>query len=303
MSPGSNTESYPAFAHIGLRKTNLPRPGIEPGPIRHRLPDIRHWGKPRKTPNQLTHSTLSRLPQMISTCYRICFSNIIYSCPDHFFRHVWVASMPSERALKRVCCENVVHFDTIEYRMITSSPASYHKPARTLIYEELILHVHPNVYHIRAKELRLVHNEPGTEMRTRTEILLKTMHLSFIVNQPLPVQPGSAESDPSEDDANCIKVNDIRASEKINTFAFAHISQFRFLTADWMIKASQPNNNRRADIIIIDRQKDKAVILDPTIHFEMHEQQPQEVQRSARVLSSVFYVVSRFPPPDSARPL
>ncbi|KAJ4449185.1 hypothetical protein ANN_00582 [Periplaneta americana] len=40
MSPGSSTESYPAFAHIGLRETpgknpqpgNLPRPGIEPGP-------------------------------------------------------------------------------------------------------------------------------------------------------------------------------------------------------------------------------------------------------------------------------
>ncbi|KAJ4438671.1 hypothetical protein ANN_14618 [Periplaneta americana] len=32
----------------------------------------------------------------------------------------------------------------------------------------------------------------------------------------------------------------------------------------------------RADIIIIDRQKDKGVILDPTIRFEIHEQQPQE---------------------------
>ncbi|KAJ4429756.1 hypothetical protein ANN_21960 [Periplaneta americana] len=39
MSPGSSTESYPAFARIGLRKTpekpqpgNLPRPGFEPGP-------------------------------------------------------------------------------------------------------------------------------------------------------------------------------------------------------------------------------------------------------------------------------
>ncbi|KAJ4430800.1 hypothetical protein ANN_19391 [Periplaneta americana] len=35
-------------------------------------------------------------------------------------------------------------------------------------------------------------------------------------------------------------------------------------------------STRRADIIIIDRQKDKGVILDPTIRFEMHEQQPQE---------------------------
>ncbi|KAJ4445324.1 hypothetical protein ANN_07129 [Periplaneta americana] len=40
MSPGSSTESYPAFAHIGLRGKprkkpqpgNLPQPGIEPGP-------------------------------------------------------------------------------------------------------------------------------------------------------------------------------------------------------------------------------------------------------------------------------
>ncbi|KAJ4430110.1 hypothetical protein ANN_22320 [Periplaneta americana] len=34
MSPGSSTESYPAFARIGLRENprNLSRPGIEPGP-------------------------------------------------------------------------------------------------------------------------------------------------------------------------------------------------------------------------------------------------------------------------------
>ncbi|KAJ4433305.1 hypothetical protein ANN_15564 [Periplaneta americana] len=35
MSPGSSIESYPAFAHIGLRENhgkNLNRPGIEPGP-------------------------------------------------------------------------------------------------------------------------------------------------------------------------------------------------------------------------------------------------------------------------------
>ncbi|KAJ4439566.1 hypothetical protein ANN_07693 [Periplaneta americana] len=37
-----------------------------------------------------------------------------------------------------------------------------------------------------------------------------------------------------------------------------------------------PEKIKRADIIIIDRQKDKGVILDPTIRFEMHEQQPQE---------------------------
>ncbi|KAJ4433431.1 hypothetical protein ANN_15694 [Periplaneta americana] len=39
MNPASNTESYPAFAHIGLRENpekpqlgNLPQLGIEPGP-------------------------------------------------------------------------------------------------------------------------------------------------------------------------------------------------------------------------------------------------------------------------------
>ncbi|KAJ4434526.1 hypothetical protein ANN_23088 [Periplaneta americana] len=36
---------------------------------------------------------------------------------------------------------------------------------------------------------------------------------------------------------------------------------------------SSDGSTRRADIIIIDRQKDKSVILDPTISFEMHEQQ------------------------------
>ncbi|KAJ4450917.1 hypothetical protein ANN_02351 [Periplaneta americana] len=42
--------------------------------------------------------------------------------------------------------------------------------------------------------------------------------------------------------------------------------------------------SQRADIIIIDRQKDKGVILDPTIRFEMHEQQPQEVCREKQVI-------------------
>ncbi|KAJ4439171.1 hypothetical protein ANN_15128 [Periplaneta americana] len=41
---------------------------------------------------------------------------------------------------------------------------------------------------------------------------------------------------------------------------------------------------RRADIIIIDGQKDKGVILDPTVRFEMHEQQPQEVCREKQVI-------------------
>ncbi|KAJ4431874.1 hypothetical protein ANN_20480 [Periplaneta americana] len=43
---------------------------------------------------------------------------------------------------------------------------------------------------------------------------------------------------------------------------------------------SSDGSTRRADIIIIDRQKDKDVILDPTIRFEMHEQQPQELPAS-----------------------
>ncbi|KAJ4448903.1 hypothetical protein ANN_00295 [Periplaneta americana] len=41
---------------------------------------------------------------------------------------------------------------------------------------------------------------------------------------------------------------------------------------------SSDGSTRRAEIIVIDRQKDKGVILDPTIRFEMHEQQPQEVK-------------------------
>ncbi|KAJ4438630.1 hypothetical protein ANN_14577, partial [Periplaneta americana] len=44
---------------------------------------------------------------------------------------------------------------------------------------------------------------------------------------------------------------------------------------------SSDDSTRRADIIIIDQQKDKGVILDPTIRFEMHEQQPQEVLRTS----------------------
>ncbi|KAJ4447067.1 hypothetical protein ANN_09056 [Periplaneta americana] len=47
---------------------------------------------------------------------------------------------------------------------------------------------------------------------------------------------------------------------------------------------SSDGSTRRADIIKIDRQKDKGVILDPTIRFEMHEQQPQEVCREKQVI-------------------
>ncbi|KAJ4436666.1 hypothetical protein ANN_16797 [Periplaneta americana] len=47
---------------------------------------------------------------------------------------------------------------------------------------------------------------------------------------------------------------------------------------------SSDGSTRRANIIIIDRQKDKGVILDPTIRFEMHEQQPQEVCREKQVI-------------------
>ncbi|KAJ4444181.1 hypothetical protein ANN_05971 [Periplaneta americana] len=49
---------------------------------------------------------------------------------------------------------------------------------------------------------------------------------------------------------------------------------------------SSDGSTRRADIIIIDRQKDKGVILDPTIRFEMHEQQPQEVRHEAIIKTS-----------------
>ncbi|KAJ4435516.1 hypothetical protein ANN_18132 [Periplaneta americana] len=49
---------------------------------------------------------------------------------------------------------------------------------------------------------------------------------------------------------------------------------------------SSDGSTRRADIIITDRQKDKGVILDPTIRFEMHEQQPQEVSAMELVASS-----------------
>ncbi|KAJ4427784.1 hypothetical protein ANN_25437 [Periplaneta americana] len=47
---------------------------------------------------------------------------------------------------------------------------------------------------------------------------------------------------------------------------------------------SSDGSTRRADIVIIDRQKDKGVILDPTIRFEMHEQQPQEVCLEKQVI-------------------
>ncbi|KAJ4431114.1 hypothetical protein ANN_19709 [Periplaneta americana] len=51
---------------------------------------------------------------------------------------------------------------------------------------------------------------------------------------------------------------------------------------------SSDGSTRRADIIIIDRQKDKGVILDPTIRFEMHEQQPQEMCREKQVILRCF---------------
>ncbi|KAJ4433499.1 hypothetical protein ANN_15803 [Periplaneta americana] len=51
-----------------------------------------------------------------------------------------------------------------------------------------------------------------------------------------------------------------------------------------VVCVSSDGSTRRADIIIIDRQKDKGVILDPTIRFEMHEQQPQEVCREKQVI-------------------
>ncbi|KAJ4433259.1 hypothetical protein ANN_15518 [Periplaneta americana] len=55
---------------------------------------------------------------------------------------------------------------------------------------------------------------------------------------------------------------------------------------------SSDGSTRRADFIIIDRQKDKGVILDPAIRFEMHEQQPQEVCCEKQVIYSISLVVS-----------
>ncbi|KAJ4441338.1 hypothetical protein ANN_11193 [Periplaneta americana] len=46
--------------------------------------------------------------------------------------------------------------------------------------------------------------------------------------------------------------------------------------------ASSDGSTRRANIIIIHLQEDKAVILDSKIRFEMHEQQPQEVCREKK---------------------
>ncbi|KAJ4447608.1 hypothetical protein ANN_09615 [Periplaneta americana] len=43
---------------------------------------------------------------------------------------------------------------------------------------------------------------------------------------------------------------------------------------------SSDGSTRRADIII-DRQKEKGIILDPSVRFEMHEQQPQEVENKS----------------------
>ncbi|KAJ4433498.1 hypothetical protein ANN_15802 [Periplaneta americana] len=47
---------------------------------------------------------------------------------------------------------------------------------------------------------------------------------------------------------------------------------------------SSDGSTRRTDIIIIDRQKDKGVILDSTIRFEVHEQQLQEMCREKQVI-------------------
>ncbi|KAJ4427373.1 hypothetical protein ANN_24994 [Periplaneta americana] len=54
---------------------------------------------------------------------------------------------------------------------------------------------------------------------------------------------------------------------------------------------SSEGSTRRADIIIIDRQKDKGVILDPTIRFEMHEQQPQETRSLHLMLNTTMFLL------------
>ncbi|KAJ4446384.1 hypothetical protein ANN_13080 [Periplaneta americana] len=58
---------------------------------------------------------------------------------------------------------------------------------------------------------------------------------------------------------------------------------------------SSDGSTRRADIIIIDRQKDKGVILDPTIRFEMHEQQPQEVVVITEDVQNVYLLLEYRP--------
>ncbi|KAJ4434115.1 hypothetical protein ANN_16435, partial [Periplaneta americana] len=73
---------------------------------------------------------------------------------------------------------------------------------------------------------------------------------------------------------------------KIGNLSFEEVEKFKYLGAKLEVPSiglrrevgciSSDGSIRRADIIIIDRQKNKGVILDPTIRFEMHEQQPQE---------------------------
>ncbi|KAJ4446839.1 hypothetical protein ANN_13537 [Periplaneta americana] len=69
---------------------------------------------------------------------------------------------------------------------------------------------------------------------------------------------------------NCSESTDV-----IRFVLSSHLQSVRMLPMRFM-RRMVDGSTRRADIIIIDRQKDKGVILDPTIRFEMHEQQPQE---------------------------
>ncbi|KAJ4445209.1 hypothetical protein ANN_07010 [Periplaneta americana] len=77
---------------------------------------------------------------------------------------------------------------------------------------------------------------------------------------------------------------------KIGDLSFEEVEEFKYLGAtEYEIYEEvgcifSDGSTRRADIIIIDLQKDNSVILDPTIRFEMHEQQPQEVCREKQVI-------------------
>ncbi|KAJ4451181.1 hypothetical protein ANN_02623 [Periplaneta americana] len=52
-----------------------------------------------------------------------------------------------------------------------------------------------------------------------------------------------------------------------------------FLTADWMTKASQPNNRstRRVDILAYNADTKQGIIVDPTIRFKVECHQSAEV--------------------------
>ncbi|KAJ4444641.1 hypothetical protein ANN_06437 [Periplaneta americana] len=84
--------------------------------------------------------------------------------------------------------------------------------------------------------------------------------------------------------ADDLAVNTIHKNSDILSMELADVSTSIRQNASYEVYeevgcVSSDGSTRRADIIIIDRQKDKGVILDPTTRFEMHEQQPQEQLR------------------------